>query len=104
MNIDELADNLGLEKDEYLELIELFIETGMSDINKLRFAVDEVNAENAADAAHSIKGAAGNLRLTEIYELAKMVEKTCRDGILDNVPESVQELEKRLDYLRSHQI
>ena len=104
MNIDELADNLGLEKDEYLELIELFIETGMSDINKLRFAIDEVNAENAADAAHSIKGAAGNLGLTEIYELAKKVEKTCRDGIPDNVPESVQELEKMLDYLRSHQI
>jgi len=100
MNIDELADNLGLEKDEYLELIELFIETGMSDINKLRFAVDEVNAENAANALHSIKGAAGNLGLTEIYELAKMVEKTCRDGMLDNVPESVQELEKRLDKVK----
>ena len=100
MNFNELADNLGLEKEEYLELIELFIETGMSDINKLRFAVDEVNAENAADAAHSIKGASGNLGLTEIYELAKKVEKTCRDGMLDNVSESVQELEKMLDTVK----
>lgn len=55
------------------------------------------NAENAANAADSIKGAAGNLGLTEIYEVAKMVEKTCRDGMLDNVSESVQELEKMLD-------
>ena len=100
MNFNELADNLGLEKEEYLELIELFIETGMSDINKLRFAVDEVNAENAADAAHSIKGASGNLGLTKIYELAKKVEKTCRDGMLDNVSESVQDFEKMLDTVK----
>ena len=100
MNIDELADNLGLEKDEYLELIELFIETGMSDLNTLQSELAASNAENAANALHSMKGAAGNLGLTEIYELAKKVEKTCRDGMLDHVPESVQELEKRLDKVK----
>ena len=100
MNIDELADNLGLEKDEYLELIELFIETGMSDLNTLQLEIAAGNAENAANAAHSIKGASGNLGLTEIYELAKKVEKTCRDGILDNVSESVQELKRMLDKVK----
>ena len=97
MNIDELADNLGLEKDEYLELVELFIETGMSDLNTLQSEINSGNAENAANAAHSIKDASGNLGFAEIYELAKKVEKTCRDGMLDNVSESVQELEKMLD-------
>ncbi|MEA3280083.1 MAG: Hpt domain-containing protein, partial [Thermodesulfobacteriota bacterium] len=84
----------------YLELIELFIETGISDLNTLQSESDSGNAENAANAAHSIKGASGSLGLTEIYEATKMVEKTCRDGMLDNVSESVQELKKMVNKIK----
>ena len=74
MNFKELAKNLGLEEDAYMELIELFIETGRSDLDKLRSAIDEGNGEEAGNAAHSIKGAAGSLGLIEISEVAKEIE------------------------------
>ena len=35
MNFKQLAENLGLEEDECMELIELFIETGISDLENL---------------------------------------------------------------------
>jgi hypothetical protein len=39
MNFKELADNLGLEVDEYRELIELFIDTGSADFLKIQEAL-----------------------------------------------------------------
>ena len=67
MKIKELAENLGLKEDEYLEILELFIDIGMADIEKLSSAIEESNAEEAAQAAHSLKGASGNLGLMETF-------------------------------------
>ena len=97
MNFKELANNLGLEEDEYMELIELFIETGMSDLEKLHSAIKEGNAGKASDAAHSLKGAASNLGLVEISETAKEIEEYARDDHLDKIAESTQAIKGKLD-------
>lgn len=99
MNIKELAENLGLEEDEYLELVELFIDTGMADIEKLLSAIEEGNAEAAAQAAHSLKGASGNLGLMEIYDVALKTEEEARNNSLDGIAESVQTLKEELNSL-----
>ena len=99
MNIKELAENLGLEEDEYLELFELFLDTGMADIEKLRSAIEEGNAEEAARAAHSLKGASGNLGLMEIYDVALKSEEEARNNSLDGLAESVQKLKEQLDLI-----
>jgi histidine phosphotransfer protein HptB len=99
MNIKELAENLGLEEDEYLELLELFIDVGMADIEKLRSAIEEGNAEEAAQAAHSLKGASGNLGLMEIYDVALKSEEEARNNSLNGLDESVQTLKGQLDSL-----
>ena len=99
MNIKELAENLGLEEDEYLELLELFLDTGMTDIEKLRSAIEEGNAEEAAQAAHSLKGASGNLGLMEIYDVALKSEEEARNNSLDGLVDSAQTLKEQLDSL-----
>ena len=99
MNIKELAENLGLEEDEYLEILELFLDTGMVDIDKLRSAIEEENAEEAAQAAHSLKGASGSLGLMEIYDLAMKSEEEARNNSLDGLAEYVQTLKEQLNSL-----
>jgi HPt (histidine-containing phosphotransfer) domain-containing protein len=99
MDIKELAENLGLEEDEYLELLELFIDTGIVDVEKIRSAVEEGNAEEAGNAAHSLKGASGSLGLMEIYDLAQKTEKEARNNSLDGLAESVQTLKAQIDSL-----
>ena len=99
MNIKELAENLGLEEDEYLELIELFIDTGMIDIERLRSAIEEGNAEEAAQASHSLKGASGSLGLMEIYNVALKSEEEARNNSLDVLAESLQTLKGQLNSL-----
>lgn len=97
MNFRELAENLGIEEELYLELIELFIQTGTSDLDKVQSAVEEGNAEKAANAAHSIKGAASNLGLMEVYEVAKKIEKQTRNDRLEGIAESAQALKEKLN-------
>jgi len=99
MDLNKLADNLGLEKDEYLELIDLFIETSKADMARVGSAIREDNSDEAANALHSIKGAAGNLGLMEIFDLAKQGETTARDKAMDQIPDVVQGLKVRLDSL-----
>ena len=90
MDIRQLAENLGLEEEEYLELIGLFIETGVSDLNKLQAAIKEGSAEKAGNAAHSLKGAAMNLGLTELSEIAKEIEEKAGNGRLERTAEAAR--------------
>jgi HPt (histidine-containing phosphotransfer) domain-containing protein len=85
MNLKAMADELELEEHEYIELIHLFIETSATDVEILKSALANGDAENAANAAHSIKGAAGNLRFNDLYETAKKMEMAARDGNLEHV-------------------
>jgi len=97
MNFKELSDNLGMEEDEYMELIELFFETSISDLKKLQVAVEEANAKKVADIAHSFKGAALNLGLTELFEIAKQLEMTVCDGQLKRTAKVALVLKEKLD-------
>ena len=99
MDIKALADNLGLEEDEYLELVDLLVETGMVDLSKLESAVGAGDAEKAAKAAHSIKGASGNLGLMDIYELAKTIEGEIRNHHLELIEPWVKEIREKLETL-----
>jgi HPt (histidine-containing phosphotransfer) domain-containing protein len=96
MNFKELAENLGLEEDEYLELIDLFVEVGTTDLDKLQSAIDDGNAEDAARAAHSLKGASGNLGLMEFSQIAKEIEEKGRNGQLEGTAEATQALRGQL--------
>lgn len=99
MNVNELAKNLGLEEDEYMELIDLLIETSKADIATIESALKEEDSNEAANALHSIKGASGNLGLMEIYDLAKQGEIAARNHDMDRIPDILQELKARLDSL-----
>ncbi len=92
MNLEELSANLGLEKDEYLELLEIMVDSGSQDMERLKQAVDSGNAEEAAKAAHSLKGAAANLGLMELSSVAKEMEEKAKAG-------EIQELSARLQVL-----
>ena len=99
MNFKELAGNIGMEEDEYLEIVELFVETGTSDLDKLQSAIEKGDKEEAANAAHSLKGASGNLGFNDFYEAAKMIEQKARSDSLDEIVEDVKLLREKLDVI-----
>lgn len=93
MNFKVLGEILGLEEDEYRELIELFMETGQADLNQLKIALDAGDAETVSRRAHTLSGASGNLRIMELHEAAKRIELAADDGRLDSFSGDLNVLE-----------
>ncbi|MDY6903457.1 MAG: Hpt domain-containing protein [Thermodesulfobacteriota bacterium] len=101
MNIAKLANDQGLTCDEFIEIIVVFIDTAKRDIEAIRSAVANDDAEAVVLAAHSLKGAAGNLGLDEFYDIALGTEQHARKHELTNLPRCVDRLEEALRRLVS---
>ena len=99
MDFKALAKVMELDEEEYLDFIKLFIQVSKSDLDILLRAVKEGCAETAAAAAHSIRGASGNLGLANLHETAKKIEEKGRQGILERVAEPAHLLTEELKRL-----
>jgi HPt (histidine-containing phosphotransfer) domain-containing protein len=74
MDIDEQARNLALERDDYVALMESFLQTTKDDLEKLDTALAENDLSQVAKIAHHIRGASVSLELHKIAEAAKKAE------------------------------
>jgi len=95
MNLKALGEEIGLEEDEYIELVELFLETGAADYEQLKSAFDANDAPQVARSAHTLSGAAGNLRIMNIHEAAKRIERAAGENRLASVSPDVDALKAR---------
>ncbi len=98
MDFESIATNLGLDKEDLDELLEIFTTTSFSDIEKINFGLKENNAQQVSQAAHSIKGASANLGFEEIASLSKDIEMAAKEGNIEGLKEKadiiVEELKK----------
>jgi HPt (histidine-containing phosphotransfer) domain-containing protein len=97
MNLKELGEKIGLEEDEYRELVDLFLETGMADYDRLKGAFEAGDARQVARSAHTINGAAGNMGIMNVHEVAKRIELAAGENQLDSVSREVGALKGLFD-------
>jgi len=101
MEPGKVAADMGLEESEYLELLMLFIDASLSDLDELQAAIEVENADRAGAAIHSLKGAAGNLRLDEIHQVARELESKIHAGQMSAVSGAVQTLKDTIEELQT---
>ncbi len=99
MDFKELGANLGLEEDEFIELVELFVETAAIDIKKMQSAFEKKNVQEVVEAAHSLKGSSGNLGFVDFSSIAKIVEENARQNSIDAVDKHTLALERSLEVI-----
>ncbi|OEU70058.1 MAG: hypothetical protein BA863_01635 [Desulfovibrio sp. S3730MH75] len=99
MELEKIAEKLGLDVEDVEELFELYVETTTSDLAELRGAIEAKDEQLAHAKAHSIKGASGNLGLDEMYELAKEIDDHARVNSLDGLEEMIKVLEEKFNSL-----
>ncbi|RLB14131.1 MAG: hypothetical protein DRG35_05855 [Deltaproteobacteria bacterium] len=99
MQIQNLADNLGLDVEDFNEVFEIYRETTSSDLEELKRALDQGDAEKVHQKAHSIKGASGNLGLNELFELAKEIDDSARVNSLNGLESLVQAFYEKYERL-----
>jgi HPt (histidine-containing phosphotransfer) domain-containing protein len=67
-------DELQLSEEEYDELVQAFLEVASEQTERLQSAVSSGNDSDVRELAHSLRGAAGNLRLDECAGIASAIE------------------------------
>ena len=85
MDFKAMGANLGLDEDEFRELVELFMETGQNDYANMKAALVEGNGEAVAQYAHTLAGASGNLGLMDLHAAAKNIEHAALDNRLADI-------------------
>jgi HPt (histidine-containing phosphotransfer) domain-containing protein len=91
--IDKMASEQGLDRADVIELLEDFLHyTETQDLVTLQEALARGDHEEMRDRAHSIKGAALNLKLSVIADCAKKLETACDTGNLEGVPDLIEAL------------
>ncbi|MFH0959575.1 MAG: Hpt domain-containing protein [Pseudomonadota bacterium] len=101
ITIDKLVEELGMEPDEVSEFISVFLDyTENEDLPALLEGVNQRNPETVRQRAHSIKGAALNLMLTEISTVAEQMEKAAASGNLDQSQTHYREIVEKVRAVR----
>jgi HPt (histidine-containing phosphotransfer) domain-containing protein len=97
MNFKELGESLGLEEDEYRELVELFANTGAADFEKIESGLASSDADTVMRSAHTIKGAASNLGFADLSDTAKIIEESASNNRLEGLDQAVSTLKTQLE-------
>ncbi len=101
MDFKHLAEQLEMDETDFMELIDLFVDTTRRDIAGIRAALSAGDAVGAASGAHSIKGASGNLGLDELFVMAREMEMLAKKGSLDDFEDRIRAVETRVNALYS---
>ncbi len=78
MTLAEIAQNIGIKEKHVALLLQTFKDECEGMMTGLKQAISDKNMTDIASYAHAIKGSAGNLRFSELSQLAKSVENAAK--------------------------
>lgn len=99
MNFKEMAENAGLSEEEFVDIVGVFIDVTIADLNKLKAAVASDRIAEVVEAAHSIKGSAVNFGFEELRDHAIEIEVKARRGTLEGALDDLRRLEENLRHI-----
>lgn len=97
MNLTDKARALGFDPAELRELLDLFVETSLADLQTLQAALDQNRPEPAVIASHSIKGAARSLGFDELSAKLETIESNARRNSLVAGRELLESVRAEID-------
>lgn len=99
--VNEIASEHGIDREDAIELLQEFLRyTEDESLPAIRAGLATGNAVDVKHAAHSIKGAALNLKLDETAAVARQIEEIATTN-LDGAPVLVDRIAEQLSLLRT---
>ncbi len=99
-----ITEELGLDEEQYWEILTEFIEEKKKDMVDLEGALAQEDTELISRLAHKIKGSSLNLRLDLLAQPAANIEKAAREGDVSGVGGDWDALKRRFEALRGRRI
>jgi HPt (histidine-containing phosphotransfer) domain-containing protein len=99
MDLEELATILGVEIEDYLELLVFFHESSFVELAKMEKAFSKGSAGDVLKVAHSIKASALNLEMKRISDICEEIEMQVRDSDMEGLGPFILTLREELENL-----
>jgi HPt (histidine-containing phosphotransfer) domain-containing protein len=96
MNFKLQAKKMGLQEEEYLEILDLFIKTTAHNLNQMRSAIQTGDVSKILQETHSLKGAALNLGLREICEIVENITMRVRGNFWPGISDDVERIQGKI--------
>ena len=93
VDLKEVLERVQDDRELLLELFDIFIEDYPGKLDAIKQAVAKKDSEALRDAAHSMKGASGNLSAKRLYAMFLKVEQLAKANNMDGVEGLLKELD-----------
>ncbi len=100
MDFKAMASKLGFDEEDFIELAQLLVTTSQAELLTIEQGITQGCSTTVARAAHSIKGAAGNLGFTHIATMAKALETLAVQKKFHEIRTTVADLGAGLDAIQ----
>ena len=100
LDVEEAVTNLAGDRDLYREVLAMFTSSLPEQLDALRRASTNVNIQNVAAIAHSLKGSASNIGAERARQLAMRIEELAQQGDGMGAMSHIAEFEASLNELR----
>ena len=97
MNLKVQAEKMGLDEEEYVEIVNLFIQTTADNLGQMRAAVETGDVSKIRQETHSLKGAALNLGFWEICEIVERMAMRVRENCWHGLSADIEMIQGRVD-------
>ncbi len=97
---DYLAEEFGIKNADSDEMIEMLIDSLISEIQELKDAVKAGNADAVKSIGHALKGSASNLGASHLAEIGKTLETHKANGDFSKSVELITDIEESLQLLQ----
>ena len=97
MNVELLAQHIGLKSKDVIQLLSIFVDTSRNDIQAMHKAMADGNTDSISESAHSLKGSASAFGFQEIVHLAHSIEIKAKENALEDMPLKVKKLQELVD-------
>jgi len=93
-------ENLKLKEDVVKRLITIYFDSVEDDLNALEKAIHKKDYQKIYSLAHKIRGASSNLKVKEIFELTKEIEKCALERLSIDYEDKCKKLKKLIRSIR----
>lgn len=96
-DLDKALEMVDQDKEFLKELVEIFSSDYPQRLSTIYQTIKEKDFKSLNETAHSLKGAAGSLFLSKVYELSLELEKRGKESKIEGIESIYKELEEELE-------
>ncbi|MEZ7501403.1 Hpt domain-containing protein [Psychrobacter sp. Arc29] len=92
INHEQFEDMRDLLEEDFVELIQVYLNDSQKRVATLRIAQQEDDNANGFETAHALKGASANLGTTQLVRLSSRLQEHCRERRISEQADLIEEI------------